>query len=225
MKKLKVICLFAVACMLAAGCFQSKYTMVRYCIPTKKSHKAIDKRSDYTVLKASDIKRMLVDDTEHYKVAIVYSACNGFGIRQPKKDYMEFIRSLDTNKCKVYFILNDCSTVAWNDEVLNEIGVKTRYIFHDNDERYIDLKDTKEGHEHWINLVNDLFHPQYADIDAQTVPMVLFVNPQGQLKWAKHINQNGTTYRPYDPVEANGDLKADPTTLDYNRLEVVDHTK
>ena len=131
MKNLKNKCVltlvFALGTFLLSGCFQSKNSIIRVCYPTKKLIKKSVEYTDHTPLTAHRLRKMLENDTTHYKIVVIYSVCCGPCNVKMENVYAPMYKSLDTSVCRMYFVLDDCGSLPWNADYMAQYGVKDLY--------------------------------------------------------------------------------------------------
>lgn len=172
------------ACLLLAGCFQSRNSFVRVCHPTKKLiREAATKYADHTPLTADGLRHMLMDDTTHYKIVVVYSYCCGSCREGMNTIFAPMMRSLDTSRCRMYFVLDDCGSLPWNADYLDAYGITTRYYMRDTDSLFLWWRNGKRTEmQDWTNIANYVFQPRRAFTDCGGVPCTFIVSPDGRVK-------------------------------------------
>ena len=127
MKRIAVVAV-ALLCLSATGCFQSRNSLVRVCNPSDKLlREAPTKYADHTPVTAAELRHFLLDDTSHYKILVVYSyCCSGCG-EAMRDTYIPLMHSLDTSRCRMLFVLDDCGSLPWNADYLNRYGITTQH--------------------------------------------------------------------------------------------------
>ncbi len=221
----------ALACMLLAGCFresfvgmfQGKRSLVRVCYPSEKLlREAETKYTDHTPLNADDLRHILVDDTTHYKIVVIYSYCCGPCHEAMPTVYVPLMKSLDTARCRMYFILDDCGSLPWNADYLAQYGITTRYYMRDADTLFRwRMADGKLTNMHnWTNIANYALQPRRAFTDCNGVPLTLVVSPDGCVKQVLEQYNNCSWMTAYDlRVMVRDSLTV--YDLDFDRIDTV----
>ena len=220
-----ILPLIALLCLALAGCFQSRHSLVRVCHPTDRLlRQAPTKYANHTPLNAGDLRRLLLDDTTHYKLLIVYNYCCS-GCREAFADtYLPLMQGLDSTRCRMYFILDDCGSLPWNDDYLSAYGITTRYYMRDADSLFLWYRNGKATNEQdWTNIVNYITQPRRAFEYCDYAPLTLVVSPDGRVKqeyWQFDNLGFLTAYDLRDMVHRDALTVYD---LDFDRIDTTRH--
>ncbi|MBQ7062619.1 MAG: hypothetical protein IJM88_04960 [Bacteroidales bacterium] len=207
------------------GCFQSKHSLVKVCAPSDRLlRQAPTKYANHTPLNTADLRHMLLDDTTHYKILIVYSYCCS-GCREAMSDtYLPLMHSLDTARCRMYFVLNDCGSLPWNDDYLNYYGIATRYYMRDSDTLFRYKRGDKyTNSQNWTNIANYIFQPRSAFEDCDYAPLTLIVSPDGHIKQEYWQFNNGGFLTAYDLRDMMHRDARSIYELDFNHIDTTRH--
>ena len=227
----KGIILAVIASLLFSGCFrepfvgllQSKHSPVRVCYPSKRLlRKAETKYANHTPLNADDLRHLLMDDTTHYKIVVVYSYCCGPCHEAMPTVFVPLMKGLDTARCRMYFILDDCGSLPWNDDYLAHYGIATRYYMRDADTlfRWRMADGTLSNMQDWTNIVNYALQPRHAFTDCAGVPLTLVVSPDGCVKQVLEQYNNCNRMTAYDLRFMVRDSLS-VYDLDFDRIDTV----
>ena len=194
MKHTTRILLLAVT-LLISGCFQSRHSLVRSCFPTDKLlSKAPVEYANHTAVTAQDLRHWLLDDTVHYKVLIMYSYCCGPCHEAMPTVYAPLYHSLDTSRCRMYFVLEDCGSLPWNDDYCKQYDIDTRYYMRDSDSLFLFWEKGKSNNQQdWTNIANYILQPQRAFTNCNYAPLSLIVAPDGRVK-QQYVQFNDYSY-------------------------------
>lgn len=229
---IKTFIVLALGTILLAGCFrepfvgmfQGKHSLIKACYPSEKLLREAEIRyNNHTPITADDMRHWLKDDTTHYKIVVVYSYCCGPCREAMLTVYVPMLQILDTSRCRMYFVLDDCGSLPWNDEYLSNYGISTRYYMRDADTlfrwRMADGKLTNQ--QDWTNIVNYALQPRRAFSDCGFLPLTLIVSPDGRVKQVcEQYNDYSrlTTYDLRDMVLRDSLTVYD---LDFDRIDTV----
>ena len=225
--------LLFLACLLLTGCFserlvglfQGERSLVKVCYPSEKLlREAQTKYADHTPLTADDLRHLLHDDTMHYKIAIVYSYCCAPCKEAMPTVYAPLYKALDTSRCRMYFILDDCGSLPWNSDYLNHYDIPTRYYLRDADSLFLwRMEDGKlSNNQNWTNIVNYALLPSRAFTDCDYAPLTLIVSPDGRVK---QVFERYNDYEHIVPYDLR-DMVRDSLTifdLDFDRIDTVSY--
>ncbi|MBP3763730.1 MAG: hypothetical protein J6I49_07630 [Bacteroidales bacterium] len=223
MKHTRTLLLALAATLLLPGCFQSKHSLVRVCHPTDRLlRQAGTKYADHTPLTADDLRHWMLDDTVHYKIAIVYSYCCGPCREAMRDTYVPLLRNLDTARCRMYFILDDCGSLPWNADYLAAYGIATRYYMRDADSLFHLFNKGKMLNLHdWTAIVNYALQPRRAFTDCGGKPLTLIVSPDGRVK---QVYEQFADYSRLNAYDLRDMVHRDSLTvyqLDYDRIDTL----
>ena len=192
MKKTPLIITATLACLLFSacfnermvGCFQSRHSLIRVCYPSEKLlREAETKYTDHVPLTADDFKHLVLDDTVRYKIVVVYSYCCGPCKEAMPSVYVPLMQSMDTSRCRMLFVLDDCGSLPWNAEYLNQYGISTRYYLRDADSMFRLCTDKGVSNlQDWTTIANYTFQPRHAFTDCNYAPLTFIVSPDGRVK-------------------------------------------
>ena len=205
------------------GMFQGQRSMVRVCHPTERLiREAQTKYTDHVPLTADDLRHMVIDDTVHYKIVVVYSYCCGPCQQAMPTVYTPLMHSLDTARCRMYFVLVDCGSLPWNADYLARYGINTRYYMRDTDSLFLLHVDGElTAQQDWANIANYVFQPRRAFTDCYGVPLTFIVSPDGRVK-QEYIRFKDysylTAYDLRDMVQRDSLTVYD---LDFDRIDTV----
>ncbi len=155
--------------------------LITICSETKYRLKTLYKYPEQIPLTVHELKQMLIEDTAHYKVVVIYSPCCGPCYNHFLTTYKNAILLCDSN-VKFYFIQYDYGGVKHNRKFLNDVGLdslKTYYI-----------KDTNSCFK-YMNNTNDLKKITeyiYPSQDKSTkifgIPLNFIVSKNNIIKYA-----------------------------------------
>ena len=223
----KTFILVAIATLMSsmlAGCFQTRNSIVRMCYPSDKLlREAQTKYADHTPLTADALRHMLMDDTTHYKMLIVYSYCCSGCSEAMRSTYVPLMQTMDTSRCHMYFVLNDCGSLPWNADYLNQYGITTRYYMRDADSLFLwyNSHGKATNAQNWTNIANYITQPHRAFEYCEYAPLTLIVSPDGRVKQEfQQYNDLGylTAYDLRDMVYRDSIMVYD---LDFDRIDTV----
>lgn len=228
---MKRLSLLLVACLLLAGCsrdalvgmFQGRRSLVRMCYPTERLlREAQTKYTDHVPLTADDFRHLVMDDTVHYKIVVVYNYCCGPCQQAMRDVYAPMLHSLDTTRCRMLFVLDDCGSLPWNADYLSSYGIDTRYYLRDDDSLFLFPLDGKpSARQNWTNIANYTFQPRRAFTDCDGMPCTFVVSPDGRVKQQYCQFDNHGFLTAYDLRDM---VMRDSLTvygLDYDRIDTV----
>jgi len=224
-KTFKLVAIATLMSSMLAGCFQTRNSIVRMCYPSDKLlREAPTKYADHTPLTADALRHMLLDDTTHYKLLVVYSYCCS-GCREAFADtYLPLMRNLDTARCRMYFVLNDCGSLPWNDDYLNHYAITTRYYFRDADSLFLWYRHGKATNaQNWTNISNYVFQPRRAFEYCDYAPLTLVVHPDGRVKQEYWQFDDGGFLTAYDLRNLAHRDSLTVFDLDFDRIDTVRH--
>ncbi|NLJ82694.1 MAG: hypothetical protein GX330_06170 [Bacteroidales bacterium] len=148
--------------------------LIQVCKESKYREKRATKYINQTSIKVEDIKRLLVEDTLHYKVVIIYSPCCGSCRSHMQTTYKRFVFNTDST-VKYYFITDSYDGIKYNESFLKSCGIKPDKMYY--------LKDTfninKEN-----NIVNYIFPSDDKITGEFGVPISLVISKNNKLKKA-----------------------------------------
>ncbi len=214
MKFLKIL-LITTLCLLS-GCDN----IVRICIETPKRIEEASQYTDQIPITAEELKQLIVKDTSHYKIIVLYSVCCGHCLDMFNRTYSHMWQNSDTSQIKWYFIQDDCGGVKWNAEFLTKFGINTDMYY---------MKDTlpefKTYTENRINnLINYIIPSSESTVDNMFgIPTNIIINKKGvakikKIKYKNNILRTSTYSLPY--YEKHDTI---PPTLHF--LQNMDFTK
>lgn len=209
-----VLAIFIVT--LSTSCFQSKHSLVRFCRPNQRMIKKSVEYTDHTPLTAENLRTMIMNDTAHYKIVVIYSYCCGPCQEQMRDIYAPMYKTIDTSECKMYFVLDDCGSLPWNADYLAQYGITERYYLRDDDPMF------KEGNEHRLtNIANYVTQPQTAFTRCYYVPLTLIINKEGKVKQLAEIYNDmsfSTAYYLFKMVNIDS---LNVQELDYDKIDTI----
>ena len=123
----------------------------------------------------------------------------------------------------MYFVLEDCGSLPWNDDYLSHYGIDTRYYLRDSDSLFLLWHKGKvyKNLQDWTNIANYVLQPRRAFTDCAGVPLSLIVSPDGRVKQEYiQFSNHGylTAYDLRDMVQRDSLSVYD---LDFDRIDTV----
>lgn len=154
--------------------------LVKVCIEKPSDIANAYKYTDQYPLTAEGLKHLLIDDTVHYKVVVIYSHCCS-PCRERMEDTYSKLWNADTASVRWYFVLEDCSSLKYdNTKFLRHYGISTPYMYYLRDD---DPRFSVETEDRFLNIAKYVFE---NELDLEDVidgaPCVFVINPQGKLK-------------------------------------------
>ena len=218
--KLAPVALAILIATLTTSCFQSKHSLVRFCRPNQRMIKKSVEYTDHTPLTAEKLRTMIMNDTTHYKIVVIYSYCCGPCQEQMRDIYAPMYKTIDTSECKMYFVLDDCGSLPWNTDYLAQYGITERYYLRDDDPMF------KEGNEHRLtNIANYVTQPQAAFTDCNYVPLTLIINKEGKVKQVAYIYNDRSLSTAYSLFKMVNIDSLNVQELDYNKIDTIAYNR
>jgi hypothetical protein len=217
-KKILLIVLLAlvlfIAVLVILAVTQSKYSPIAINYPTERMIKRSTEYVDYiTPLTADNFRKMLENDTTHYKIVIVTStACKPCALDM-KNIYLPMYKSLDTSEYKMYFILQDCGGIVWHYDYFINLGIEDGYFFRDDDSLF---NENKYFDNRVTNIINYATQPKVAFTRGDQTPLTLIINKEGKVKQELVVHKDISFISPYR-LEEIMDVKM----LDFDKIDTV----
>ena len=197
---------------------QSKYSPIRVSYP---SERMIKRSAEYTdvikPLTAGRFRKMLESDTTHYKIVVITSPyCEGciLGMRDM---YLPMYKSLDTSEYKMYFIMDDCGSIVWEHDYFVKHGIAEGYFFRDDDPLFHESNLIYR----MLNIVNYATQPKRAFTWAQSVPLTLLINKEGQVKQVVEVYKDATVLTPCDLRRVVQIDSMEVKDLDFDKIDTI----
>lgn len=201
---------------MTTNCFHSRYSLIRNCTPNERMIKKSSKYTDHIPLTATDFRNMIKNDTSHYKIVVIYSQCCGPCKEQMRDIYIPMYKALDTSECRMYFVLENCGSLPWNADYMENYNIKDFYYLRD------DAPMFKEDNEHRLtNIVNYATQPKMAFIDCNYVPLTLIINKEGKIKESAQIYNDMTILTTYSLWKMVAIDSLSVQDLDYDKIDTV----
>ena len=215
---LLVLVLF-IAVLVILAVTQSKYSPIAINYPTERMIKRSTEYVDYiTPLTADNFRKMLENDTTHYKIVIVTStACKPCALDM-KNIYLPMYKSLDTSEYKMYFILKDCGGIVWNYDYFINLGIEDGYFFRDDDSLF---NENKYFDNRVTNIINYATQPKRAFTWAQGVPLTLLINKEGKIKQVVEVYKDAAVLTPYDLRRVVQIDSMEVKDLDFDKIDTI----
>lgn len=154
--------------------------LVKVCNEKPSDIENAHKYTDQRPLTADGLKHLMMDDTTHYKVVIIYSHCCGPCQEQMKLVFNQLYNA-DTAHVRWYFVLENCSSLKYNNtKYLKQYGIETPYMYYLRDD---DPRFCTGAEDRFLNIAQYVFDSQFELEDViDGIPCMFVVNPQGKLK-------------------------------------------
>lgn len=155
-------------------------SLVKVCIEKPSDIANAYKYTDQHPLTAEGLKHLMMDDTTHYKVVVIYSHCCS-PCRERMEDTYSKLWNADTASVRWYFMLEDCSSLKYdNTKYLRSYGIETPYMYYLRDD---DPRFNTGTEDRFLNIANYVFENELELEDViDGAPCVFVINPQGKLK-------------------------------------------
>lgn len=172
---------------------QSKYSPIAFCYPSDRLIEKSPEYTDHIPLTANGFKKLVMDDTMHYKIVVIYSYCCGPCREYMRDIYIPIYKTLDTSEYKMYFVLDNCGSLPWNADYMREYGIEDLYYFRDDDSMF--YEKTRYNLE---NIINYVTQPKIAFNSCSGLPKTLLIDKDGNIKQLVEVYNNTVVITPYD---------------------------
>ena len=188
------------------------------CYPTKKRIKQSAEYTEIRPLTADKFRKMIENDTSHYKIVIVTSPCCGPCLVEMRDVYLPMYNSLDTSKYKMYFIFDDCGGLPKYLDYFSSRGINESYFFRDDDPMFCD--DYENQGYRMANIINYALQPKVAFGNLCYTPINILINKEGKVKQQLAVYNDVTFAIPYELRNMLYDsLTVDK--LNYDKLDTI----
>jgi hypothetical protein len=189
-----------------------KYPYAKICVETEKTIK-LAKKKGYKALTVKDIKKMLLNDTTHYKIVIFYSPCCGASEEHMARTYPKILKRVGKEKVKWYYVLDNTGGIVYNEDLRKNYGI-------DNFEKYY-LHDSKFPLDNagFANIANYIFDKDDIKInDELGLPTNFIVSKDGKLLKSLFVYNDVKAIHTTDLYSI---LDKDLEDLDFNKIDTV----
>lgn len=210
--KTKFVILLAVLSFTCISCKTPIVSFLSVCYETKETIK-LAKEKGYTAISANDLKKMLFNDTTHYKFVIIYSPCCGASEEHMKRTYPQILKKVGKEKVKWYYILDDSGGIKLDEDLRQRCGLTEfgKYYLHDSkfSSDYTSLTD----------LTNYIFSKEKVKInDDLGIPTNFIVSKDGKLLKSLFVYDDMKAIHPTELYSIWGkNLKE----INFNKIDTV----
>jgi hypothetical protein len=192
------------------------------CKETKYNFKNSDKYNNLTNITIDELKQLIVSDTSHYKVLILYSPCCGPCTAHMEKTYKEVYNN--NSSVKFYFVNESCGGLNHVEEFINYYGYKeTLYYIKDSSKNY-----KWNNIERYNNIINYLFEENTSKKITGTygIPISCVISKDNKLKkmLCHYSNESDTIYR-YIPLPLHSIGSQKIKEIDYVKIDSINILK
>lgn len=191
-----------------------KYPGFMICYETKETIKLANKKG-YQALTAENFKKLLLDDTTHYKFVIIYSPCCGATVEHMVRTYPKVLKRVGKENVKWYYILDDSGGIMYDEDLRKKYGI-------DNFEKYYlhDSKFSEEGNiTSLTDIANYIFDKDEVKItDILGTPTNFIVSKDGKLLKCLFAYDD---IEAIHPTELYSIFDKDLEELDFNKIDTI----
>lgn len=190
-----------------------KYPLIMICNETPKTVK-LAKKKGYTFLTAKKLKKILLEDTTHYKFVIFYSPCCGGKCEQQLSQvYPQVLEKVGSKKVKWYYVLDNTGGVAYDDDYRERYGIEKfeKYCLHDS------KFPTANGY--LTNITNYVFDNDIKITEDLGTPTNFIVNKEGKILKCLNVYKDGVEL--ICPSDLSLILDKDLEDIDFNKIDTV----
>lgn len=185
--------------------------LIQFCKETKHSKKRAIKYTNQIPINVEGLKNLLIEDTLHYKVVIIYSPCCGASRSHMHTTYKRMFLNTDST-VKFYFIVDNYVGIEYNESFLKESGIKPNKMYYLNDTFNLNKEN---------NIVNYIFPSDNKVTGEFGVPISLIISKNNKLKKAYISIDYGDGVRQYLKAMPLFYLKNyDFNKIDFDKIEV-----
>lgn len=151
---------------------------------TKKDIEMASQMKDYIPLTAKQLKKMILEDTTHYKFVIFYGTNCGPCVRNMIEVYPKILNKVGDTDVKWYYILESTAGIKGNDKLLKRVGLEniTKYYLRDEDQRF-----NNKNFNNLNNIANYIFNTKVKVNDNWGIPTSFIVSKNNELKLSYYI--------------------------------------
>lgn len=190
---------------------------------TKKDIETASQMEDYIPLTVKKLKKIILEDTTHYKFVIFYGTNCGPCVKNMIEVYPKILNKVGDTEVKWYYIMESTAGIKGNDKLLKRVGLEniTKYYLQDDDKRF----NTK-NFNNLNNIANYIFDTKIEVNDNWGIPTSFIVSKDNKVKLSYYIYKGNKvrihTTDMYDILNKSLEQidfdKMDTTYLDYEPL-------
>lgn len=152
--------------------------LIQICKETKNGKKITLKDTNQIPINVENLKNLLIEDTLHYKVVIIYSPCCGASRSHMHTTYKRMFLNTDST-VRFYFIVDNYVGIEYNESFLKESGIKPNIMYYLNDTFNLNKEN---------NIVNYIFPSDNKVTGEFGVPISLIISKNNKLKKSLYFN-------------------------------------
>src|SRR5574344_972893 len=196
----------------------TKVRVLKECKETKKTIALAKQRTDYTALTIDDLKKLLIEDTTHYKLVTFYSPCCGPCLQHMSYTDPQVFIKVGAKDVKWYYILENTGGIKDADEALDATGItRTRfpkYYLRDDNTNFID-----KSFPNFNKIANYIFEDNVKVDDLFGIPVNFIVSKDGKLKKDCYVYSNGK--KRIHPTIFYDIIGKNMNEIDFNKIDTI----
>ena len=189
-------------------------SMITICYDTPYSVKKAAKQENATPLTVDGLKEMLVADTTHYKIVVMYDLCCEPCMYMCQNYYPKMIAQTDTSEVRWLFVKTSSGGLSYTEQRLNSFGIFQQvYYLRDDTPIFASKPSNTEG---LVNISRYLAGNNAID-DGYGIPLTYLVDKRGHIKLKSEARDEAYSLEPMQLT----DLRTPLREVDFTQIDTL----